>query len=290
MARVFICKENLNQLERGIAEITYNANMMNVMTMKANYIYSFALFESTLTSTLRNYFVGFPEKLDKNIMISKKTLLSSHLTDNVLEDVINSYLRSKSSSTLLSYLEFYLKSMEIEIELDCIVMKQISDIRNILVHDAFKMKGTIDQSEKSESKCLEELRDKALYLKKILEKISYAMGEKYSEYTLEKVCRSIWSETFSTPLLKFDDVWVIKKDIIQIKNLDEIKSRIGSLASSEKVLLSIFLNQYSTSLNYRLFQNYELPAIYSLDSREKMVNLIWLLFKYPYLFNNEKLS
>lgn len=112
MARVFICKENLNQLECGIAEITYNANMMNVMTMKANYIYSFALFESTLTSTLRNYFVGFPEKLDKNIMISKKTLLSSHLTDNVLEDVINSYLRSKSSSTLLSYLEFYLKSIE----------------------------------------------------------------------------------------------------------------------------------------------------------------------------------
>ena len=47
---------------------------------------------------------------------------------------------------------------------------------------------------------------------------------------------------------------------------------------------------YNANLNNRLFQDYELPAIYSLDSREKMVNLIWLLFKYPYLFNNEKLS
>ena len=72
------------------------------------------------------------------------------------------------------------------------------------------------------------------------------MKKKYYEYTLDKLARAIWENTFSTPLLSFDAVWEYHSEgYLKIKDIDDLKSRAASLSKSEHLFLAIFLQQYN---------------------------------------------
>lgn len=294
MVRLFVCKEFVNQIDAGIGEIDENINLMNENSMKAQYIYIYALFESTLTKTMRYYLSGFPEKVNKNITVSKELLLSSPLTSVVELDVINSYIRSFSSDTLSNYIKFYLKTMEISVDVNDNQIKRMSNLRNTIVHDNFETSSMLPYvvSKSSEKLKLNDLQKDVLYLKQLLSYVAGAVSDKYCKYTLEKVCRSIWEETFCTPLLKFDNVWVIDGSSIYIRNIEKLNQKCAELGRGEKLLLSIFLQQYSNSINDKIFKFNDLPAIYSLDTcfREKIINVLQLFIVHPYLFNGEKLN
>ncbi|MCI8418631.1 MAG: hypothetical protein HFI33_14245 [Lachnospiraceae bacterium] len=292
--RLFVCKEMVSQIDTGIATIEENLNLLDKKSMESQYIYIYALFESTLTATVRYYLTNFPEKIAKNITVTKELIISSPLTSIIALEIINSYIRSYSSDTLSNYIEFYLKTLEISVDIDNNQIKNISNLRNGIVHDNLKDLSILSYvAQKKDEKAKEaDLRSGALYLKQLLSKISIAVNDKYYKYTLEKVCRAIWEETFFTPLLKFDDVWKIDEDVIHIRNFEKASKKYTGLGSGEKLLFSIFLQQYNNSINDQLFKFRDLPAICLLDtnSREKIINILQLFIAHPYLFNGEKLN
>ena len=184
--------------------------------------------------------------------------------------------------------------MEISVDVNDNQIKRISNLRNTIVHDNLKTSSMLPYvaSKSIEKLKLNDLQKDTLYLKQLLSDIAGAVSDKYYKYTLEKVCRSIWEETFCTPLLKFDNVWVIDESSIYIRNIEKMNEKCAELSRGEKLLLSIFLQQYSNSINDKIFKFNDLPAICSLDTcfSEKIINVLQILIAHPYLFNGEKFN
>ena len=78
MVRLFVCKEFVNQIDADIGAIDENINLMNENYMKAQYIYIYALFESTLTETMRYYYQVFQKKLTKILQYQKNYYYQVH--------------------------------------------------------------------------------------------------------------------------------------------------------------------------------------------------------------------
>ncbi len=294
MIRLFVCSEVNKLIDDSIKIMDKNIKNIDEESMKAEYVYIYSIFESTLTATLRYFLLAFPEKIDKNVTISKEQLLSSPLTSDVTLNVINSYIRGYSSDSLINYILFYKKTLAISIEIDDKKIRQISNIRNKIVHDDFSADRNLQYIASTGNIDLKiiDLKEGVKYLKELLSLILNEIENKYKEYTFEKLCRTIWTDTFDTPLLRFDDVWSIDEGIIHIKDLKAEKKKFKMLSRGEKTLLSIFLHQYSNTLNDQLFKFCDIAAICSLDcsSREKMINIIQLFMAHPHLFNGKKLN
>ena len=180
MVRLFVCKEFVNQIDADIGAIDENINLMNESSMKAQYIYLCTFWKHFN----RNYEIllsSFPEKINKNITVSKELLLSSPLTSVVELDVINSYIRSFSSDTLSNYIKFYLKTMEISVDVNDNQIKRISNLRNTIVHDNLKTSSMLPYvaSKSIEKLKLNDLQKDTLYLKQLLSDIAGAVSDKY---------------------------------------------------------------------------------------------------------------
>ncbi len=294
MARVFVCSEVIKTINKSIEVVNKDTNEFDEEFMKAWYIYTYSVFESTLTEILRYYLLAFPEKMDKNITISKEQLSASPLTSDVTLDIIQSFIRGYSSDTLVSYISFFTKTLAISVNVNDDKIQQIAKKRNIIVHDSFSLVNNhkhIGSENRMDMKNAE-LEEGVKYLKELLVEMAKQIQNKYENYTFEKVCRTIWEETFSTPLLKFDDVWSIDGGVIHIKDFEGAKKKYNCLSSSEKTLLSIFIHQYSDTLNDQLFRFRDISAICSLDinSRKKVINIIQLFIAHPHLFSGKNLK
>lgn len=294
MARVFVCSEVIKIINKSIDVVNKDTNEFDEEFMKAWYIYTYSVFESTLTEILRYYLLAFPEKIDKNITISKEQLSASPLTSDVTLDIIQSFIRGYSSDTLVSYISFFTKILAISVNVNDDKIQQIAKKRNIIVHDRFSL--VINHKHINIKNIMDmknvELEEGIKYLKELLIEMAKQIQNKYNQYTFEKVCRTIWDETFSTPLLKFDDVWSIDEDVIHINNFESAKKKYNELSRGEKTLFSIFIHQYSSTINEKWFRFADISAICSLDvnSRKKLINIIQLFIAHPYLFNGKNLK
>jgi len=95
--------------------------------------------------------------------------------------------------------------------------------------------------------------------------------KKYHEYTLDKLARSIWKNTFSTPLLSFDAVWEYHSEgYLTIRDINDLKSRAASLSKSEHLFLAIFLQQYNNDLNSYINNFNQIPSLVSIDTHNKV--------------------
>ena len=294
MARVFVCSEVIKTINKSIEVVNKDTNEFDEEFMKAWYIYTYSVFESTLTEILRYYLLAFPEKIDKNITISKEQLSASPLTSDVTLDIIQSFIRGYSSDTLVSYISFFTKTLAISVNVNDDKIQQIAKKRNIIVHDSFSLVNNhkhIGLANRMDMK-IAELEEGVKYLKELLIEMAKQIKNKYNHYTFEKVCRTIWEETFSTPLLKFDDVWSIDGGVIHMKDFEGAKKKYNGLSSGEKTLFSIFVHQYSAAINEQLFRFTDISAICLLDenSRKKVINIIQLFIAHPYLFNGKNLK
>ena len=121
---------------------------------------------------------------------------------------------------------------------------------------------------------------------------THALKKKYHEYTLDKLARSIWKNTFSTPLLSFDAVWEYHSEgYLTIRDINDLKSRAASLSKSEHLFLAIFLQQYNNDLNSYINNFNQIPSLVSIDThnKAKLVELIDFFDSFPLLFNGERI-
>lgn len=289
MIRFFVCKDVITLISNKLDEIQTTLSNMNDATIKPSFLYSYSMFESTLTEILRYYLISFPEKLDNTLTVGKDELLSSSSTHNIILSSVNKYIRKYSSKTLSEYITFFKDILSIEFCVDEDMIKDISKIRNNITHDDAYSELLflhIDQHDLSISYL--DIKDYIIYFCDLLNSIHFQIKDVYSKYTYEFLLRSVWNYTFSSPLLNFDNTWEFNQDgVLQIKDIKQIKKKIYGISSSEHLLLSIFLQQYNNTLNEALHSFHDIPALVSIDSnnKEKIINIINFFKYYPLFFN-----
>ena len=259
------------------------------------FVYSYSIFESTITEILRYYLNAFPEKINKNINIGKEQLLSTSMTHDILVSYMEEYIRKYSSKTLSEYLRFFKETLDIDASLDLPLVDKISKQRNIIVHDNFKRDLLSLYINNVKAPCSNgaELLSYIRFLNEILDIISAKICSKYAEYTKEKLVRCVWNSVFSTPVLRFDDIWNFDVNgALFIKNFETIKEKVKIISSTERLFLAIIFQQFNNSINEKLFSFREIPSFVSLDneSKNKLIELINFFKYYPLFFGGEEIK
>ena len=259
------------------------------------FVYSYSIFESTITEILRYYFNAFPEKIDKNISIGKEELLSTSMTHDILLSYVEEYIRKYSSKALSEYLHFFEKTLDIKISLDLLLVDKISNQRNIIMHDSFKrdLLSLYIYNEKLPCSNRAVLQSHVRFLNKLLDIISDKICSKYAAYTKERLVRCVWNSVFSSPILRFDDIWNFDTNgALSIRNFEAIKEKVKDISRTERLFLAIIFQQFNNNINEELFSFRELPPFVSLDneSKNKLIKLIYFFKYYPLFFGGEEIK
>ena len=259
------------------------------------FVYSYSIFESTITEILRYYFNAFPEKIDKNISIGKEELLSTSMTHDILLSYVEEYIRKYSSKALSEYLHFFEKTLDIKISLDLLLVDKISNQRNIIMHDSFKrdLLSLYIYNEKLPCFNRAVLQSHVRFLNELLDIISDKICSKYAAYTKERLVRCVWNSVFSSPILRFDDIWNFDTNgALSIRNFEAIKEKLKDISRTERLFLAIIFQQFNNNINEELFSFRELPPFVSLDneSKNKLIKLIDFFKYYPLFFGGEEIK
>ena len=259
------------------------------------FVYSYSIFESTITEILRYYFNAFPEKIDKNISIGKEELLSTSMTHDILLSYVEEYIRKYSSKALSEYLHFFEKTLDIKISLDLLLVDKISNQRNIIMHDSFKrdLLSLYIYNEKLPCSNRAVLQSHVRFLNELLDIISDKICSKYAAYTKERLVRCVWNSVFSSPILRFDDIWNFDTNgALSIRNFEAIKEKVKDISRTERLFLAIIFQQFNNNINEELFSFRELPPFVSLDneSKNKLIKLRDFFKYYPLFFGGEEIK
>ena len=257
------------------------------------FVYSYSIFESTITEILRYYFNAFPEKIDKNISIGKEELLSTSMTHDILLSYVEEYIRKYSSKALSEYLHFFEKTLDIKISLDLLLVDKISNQRNIIMHDSFKrdLLSLYIYNEKLPCSNRAVLQSHVRFLNELLDIISDKICSKYAAYTKERLMRCVWNSVFSSPILRFDDIWNFDTNgALSIRNFEAIKEKVKDISRTERLFLAIIFQQFNNNINEELFSFRELPPFVSLDNESKLIKLIDFFKYYPLFFGGEEIK
>ena len=187
MIRFFVCKDVSTLILNKTDEIQSTLSNMSEKTLKPSFIYSYAIFESTLTEILRYYLLAFPEKLDNNITLEKTELLSTSSTHDIILSSVNKIIRKYSCKTLLEYISFFKHSLSLELYVDENKIKKISQLRNSIIHDDAKSELLllhIDQH--ILSPYYADVQNYILYFCNLLNDIFYQINNVYKKYTYER--------------------------------------------------------------------------------------------------------
>ena len=298
MIRFFVSDDVTSLISKRKMEINSYATMLmrtDEKYIEPIFVYSYSIFESTITEILRYYLKKKKKKINKNINIGKEQLLSTSMTHDILVSYIEEYIRKYSSKTLSEYLRFFKETLDIDASLDLPLVDKISKQRNIIVHDNFKRDLLSLYINNVKAPCSNgaELLSYIRFLNEILDIISAKICSKYAEYTKEKLVRCVWNSVFSTPVLRFDDIWNFDVNgALFIKNFETIKEKVKIISSTERLFLAIIFQQFNNSINEKLFSFREIPSFVSLDneSKNKLIELINFFKYYPLFFGGEEIK
>lgn len=295
--RILVCEELVNDLRENIEKINEMSLQLEKNNYEAFFVYSFALFESSICEALRRILAAFPEKLsdEKQPKLKYSVIFNNIYSSNyIIDTIINAEIKSISKGNALALLQTAQSLMAIELSFDRIVIQEVSEYRNRLAHD-----NTISNREyllggrtvKGNIFSLEKAKVLIDILTKVLSELELCLKTKYQEYTKFKLIKDLWVEIFATPLLKFEDCILIRKsafdkntNVVGI-NFDHLDTVVKSISSSEKFFLSLLLQQYSSSINDRYFKFKDIPSLVSISSNTKINKILHVFNIYPNLFN-----
>ena len=85
---------------------------------------------------------AFPHKIDKNISVNKDLFLassrSSDIIDTIIDTIIDQNIRKYSCRSLYEYIHFFISIQDLDLSLNEYKIREISDLRNSIVHDDIK--------------------------------------------------------------------------------------------------------------------------------------------------------
>lgn len=281
MINIFICDDVINTVSTTTSELNDLLISIDNSNYKPYYIYAYSIFESTITEILRYYLTAFPYKIDNNTSICNKEILNFSKHSDIMNCIVDKFIRKISSKSLFEYLSFFINTQDLHMEINEAKIKEISDLRNYIVHDGIKYtliyNHNCNSSKYSDKSSIAVYRENIAYLIELLNLYNKSMSDKYGKYTYSRLVRKIWEDTFSTPLLAFDSIWKYNNaGYLEIKDIDNLKSKILSLSRNERLLFAVFLQQYNNDLTNYIIDSKQLPAFVSLDpnNKAKLVELM----------------
>lgn len=295
--RILVCEELINDLRVNIEKIKDMSVKLDKSNYEAFFVYSFALFESSICEASRRILAAFPEKLsdEKQPKLKNSDIFNNiYSTNYMLDTIIDAEIKSISKGNALVLLQTAQRLMSIEFTFNRSEIEEVSEYRNRLAHD-----NTISNREyilggrtlKSNALSVEKANILIDILTKILLEVELCIRVKYQKYTKFKLIKDLWEEIFSTPLLKFEKCILIRKDVFDKNrnvvgiNFDHLETVVKSISSSEKFFLSFLLQQYSSTINDQYFKFRDIPSLVSLSSNIKIHKILHVFNIYPNLFN-----
>jgi hypothetical protein len=295
--RILVCEELINDLRVNIEKIKDMSVQLKKNNYEAFFVYSFALFESSICEALRRILDAFPEKLsdEKQPKLKNSDIFNNIYSSNyILDTIINAEIKSISKGNALALLQTAESLMAIELTFDRRAIEEVSEYRNRLAHD-----NTISNREyllgertvKGNTFSIEKAKILIDILTEVLSELELCLKSKYQKYTKYKLIKDLWEEIFASPLLKFEDCILIRQGGFEknIKvvgiNFDHLENVVKSISSSEKFFLSLLLQQYSSSINDRYFKFKDIPSLGSISSKTKINKILSVFNIYPNLFN-----
>lgn len=255
------------------------------------FIYVFSLFEVTLNNSLEYFLKSIPGKIRTNFKVDKNEILGTNLVQNLIHDRAKEHVIKLSYDSLDGYIENYCNIFGIEHLKDQDLINEIIEKktrRNLILHndlyiksedtnttwkDLFNTKPTITKSYISSTINI---------FKKVLKELKIKLSKKYSKYTKLKILKDIWYYMFDSSVLKFEDYWIIKEGKIQGFNYEYAKKYVNTLSSYEKTLLAIWIQQFNSDINGKLFEFKEMRFWYSIE--KELTLFIEVINRYPHLF------
>lgn len=262
------------------------------------FAYVFALFESTLSECLKRFLKEIPSKIpiqDAALKKHKNELVDGIFTYKVLESWIDEYIVSLSYGTAMSFIDKLCEFMSIANVsghfLDSLNEKK--ERRNLLLHNNLVVNNKyIENTRSSVHQKGSKLEIKTEYLdetindmNELFSVLESEMSEKYSKFTRTKAIKDIWNYIFNSPILRFEEHWIFKNNEIIGYNTETVKKWVNNFSHSEKILLALFLQNFSPGIVDSLFGFKDLPMFASVTG-DKIAYIVEVFEKYPLLLQN----
>lgn len=243
-------KQALNRIEKIRQR---KASNDDPIILEGLFVLAVASFENSINDTLRIFFKHIPQKLSiKNESLSKEDLLSN----NLLEIISERKVLALSYKNLKDWLKYFFEISSLEEDnfftSDYFLkLQEIKASRNLLLHNNLITNSMYLESAGDYKRAnyigsqLEidqvYLYDSIITIRAILNDFRTRLLNKYDNYTRIQAIKNLWSYTFSTPVLKFENEWELDPQNDCIAFYKEETSQRGSLSTSEQMFLDIWI-------------------------------------------------
>lgn len=265
--------------------------------LKGLFAYVVSLFESSITECTERFLCSCPQNIPEgklNLRKQQGILLSNTFSQDVIELLVNDYLSNATYDKAENFFTFFCKTLSIP-DITKLYTKSLvekKERRNILLHNNL----IIDSKYIRNTKCDPELRgtkrtisqnylgETIDSMKTILNEIELNLQNKYGSYTKHRAIKEIWNYLFNSPLMIFEQHWIIKNDKIIGYNLDYLKGVIDILSSSEKTILAYWLQNFSSSICDKFFKFKDLNM--QIINNQMMIYMVEIFNKYPLILQD----
>ena len=262
--------------------------------LKGLFAYIISLFESSISESTKRYLCSCPRKIpDGKLKLDKKhkILLENTFSHDAIELLVDDYFSDISYGKTENFLSVFSYILSID-NIGYLYTKSLiekKERRNILLHNNL----VVDSKYIRNTKSAPELRGKKLsitkeYLKEtidsmkqILNEVDNQLEKKYSTYTKIKAIKEIWNFLFDSPLMIFDQHWILKDDKIIGYNSNHLEKVVNNLSSSEKTILAYLLQNFNSSICDRYFKFKDMNM--QVSNNDMMIYLVEMFNRYPLL-------
>ncbi len=228
-----------------------------------------AYYEVGLADSLRYYLRHFPYKLkDSEIKFSKDVFIGEQF--DLLERAIDKFITSAAYKNFREFQKAFVETTSIKPswdEDDVAKVQEFRARRNLLIHnglivnDAYQESSGLDKPpEKSDRLSVDSkyIGEAFAALLRILAQIEASLDKTYRHYTRIKAVKELWSYLFKSPVMPFEDFWIVDEGDDSIKYCRTSPYEDG-LSGSEKRMLGLWRSHFNgqgdflRDFNMRLF-------------------------------------
>ncbi len=275
---LLILEEVLKPTETAIAVLSeiieeLKSGSQSAVVLAGLYVLAVSQLEIAITDTIRYILKRNPWKMNfGSLTLGREKLLDTELVRELLElhadDLVQKWTYRHSEDLLLDRLYKIADIPERSLESNVVIIQEFKKRRNEILHRSRPTANRDNQPIPWVTK--EETSSAVQNLKKILINIRDSLKYRYDNHTRVEALRRLWSYLFTSPVMKFDDYWVIdtvKDRIIGYKDTP----LINQLASSERVLLGVWRAEFASDSS--LLQEFNMKSL-GHKRRQDLVTLL----------------
>lgn len=256
---LLLARDQLKHIEKAFGECGEDK-----LCRRGLFVLMVAAVETMLASTLQYFLTLNPHKLEfRDLTFKRDDILGSPLTTDLLARRVEKLVRDKGYASLQEVVEFLLKTLRImNTPVPTELMSRIEALkkkRNDILHlptalDNFYVdaRGQLKESSPSSQSTAHNVSyqyglDALCSLHDLLRELERRIRSKYGDHTKVRALKAIWYHLFSSPLMQFEDYWIVddEKDTIKAFKRTEHESQ---LSLSEKMFLGIWRAHFSGNL------------------------------------------